>query len=231
MKHFKRALSVLFLFALLFCITVGCDSGNANPTQMFADYLAKLEFSPAMDQQALLNLAERFCPGIASQLSYYDSAAGDGFIATSEAVDLQNNYLKSGGSVVYSNTLILRAGSNAELPYYVDFGSSLRTALRRWGLLTAYTQARKSGELPLVLKMEGENGQTFRLTDYRLEDGYYAAALFARAPVVLKYEQAEEHTFSDGRVCSAVCSLELCFSSDGLGCIILSSKETYPAAK
>ena len=231
MKHFKRALSVFFLFAFLFCITIGCNSGNANPTQMFADYLAKLEFSPAMDQQSLLNLAERFCPGIASQLSYHDPATGDGFIATSEAVDLQNNYSKSRDLSVHSNALILRAGSNAELPYFVDFGSSLRTALRRWGLFSAYMQKRKSDEIPLVIKAEGENGQSFCLTDYRIEDGYCAATLLARAPVVLEYKQSEELTLSNGSIYSTVCKLEIYFSSNGLSCIIFSSKETVSSAK
>ncbi|MBS6475128.1 MAG: hypothetical protein KH354_04000 [Clostridiales bacterium] len=229
MKSFRRVLSMFLLSALLLCVCAGC--GNESPTQMFADYLAKVGFSPSMDQQALLDLAEHFCPGIASQLSYYNSAAGDCFVASSEAVDLQNIYLEKRDSIVRSNTLTLRTGSNAELPYYVDFGSSLQTALRRWGLLNAYMQARKSDEIPLVIKMEGENGQAFRLTDYRIEDGYCAASLLARAPVVLEYEQSEERTRTDGRVCSAVCRLEICFSSDGLGCIIFSSKETVFSAK
>lgn len=224
MKRFTRTLAACLLLALLLCVCAGC--GNESPAEMFADYLAKVGFSPAMDQQMLLDMAEQFCPGIASQLSYHDLAAGDGFIATSEAVDLQNNYSKNGDLSVHSSALILRAGSNAKLPYYVDFGSSLRTALRRWGLFNAYMKARKSDEIPLVIKMEGENGQSFCLTDYRIEDGYCAATLLARAPIVLEYKQSEELTLSDGSIYSTVCKLEIYFSSNGLSCIIFSSKET-----
>lgn len=75
MKRFTRTLAACLLLALLLCVCAGC--GNESPAEMFADYLAKVGFSPAMDQQMLLDMAEQFCPGIASQLSYHDLAAGD----------------------------------------------------------------------------------------------------------------------------------------------------------
>ena len=145
MKRFCVFLSLLMLFGLVCCTDV--ENSNKNTVTeldmtLFTAWLDSEGFVPSMSQSEIMQKMDIYIYNDESvndaTLGYfYDGKYGGGYSAFGEHFGFHNDYTasKNGKTADYSNSFYTKVPLDGlALPYEIEFGDTLRDALRKLGI-------------------------------------------------------------------------------------------------